>query len=515
MAENTATLAAASAVSTVFDSVMRKLDNAAISNNASPVPTSPKVENAAKKEKYSRTTALLLRAQQLEAQLKQKSLASRPNNMEGGFSSIEGHGVVGNAPTYTNNWEDNDDQDVTDIYNNSSKLSEEENKEVEQTILQAEQAKKNVRRYKKEAHARRQRRLMMESAEADALKAKIKEDELRRQRQMQGHQEDRIKALHDRLDKQRRKREERNRRRAELFAAEKRIREMKPKPLHKRMVEQYRHTVELPELQRRKKRLAEIHNHFTKNSPDISELDMRQRAHVALQRLSGERDHHKRKGKERTWMETRVWYHGQAKSRVLKEDQDVKTAAQTKHMQLKMQLERKKAYAQWVKKIAPPQLDADKVSEMQSRVERLRNPAPKKTQRDRKPRRKRDHNDQETNNSEQETVVDNNNDARGKNMTMRADNNVRRNQRPPAPTTAVREALSSPSISNRASPTGLSHPEDLSERAAQLAARARELRNSVEVANSDTLDDNFQHAKLQNMYLASMQTTLDAIANTK
>ena len=86
---------------------------------------------------------------------------------------------------------------------------------------------------------------------------------------------------------------------------------------------------------------------------------------------------------------------------------------------------------------------------------------------------------------------------------------------PPAPTTAVREALSSPSISNRASPTGLSHPEDLSERAAQLAARARELRNSVEVANSDTLDDNFQHAKLQNMYLASMQTTLDAIANTK
>lgn len=512
--EDLARLASSAAVATVFDSVMRKLDTAQTTNQ-SPAPSPMQEDSSAKAEKYTRTTALLLRAQQLETQLKQRSLAARPDNMEGTFSNIHGQDRVGEIPTYTaNNWDDEDGNDFEDTYNNHG-LSEEDADDVERDMLHAEKAKQNVRRYKKEADARRKRRLMMESAESDALAAKIKQAERRRQQTIENHEEQRTKSLHDRLEKQRRQRAQRNRRRDELFAAEKRIRQVKPKPLHKRMEEKYKSQIELPELERRKKRLAEIHNHFTKNSPDIPELDMRQRAHHALQRLSGERDHHKRKGKERTWMETRVWYHGQAKNRVLKEDNDVRTAAQRKKAQLKMQLERKKAYAQWVKKIAPPQLDADKVSEMQSRVERLRNPAPKKTQRDRKPRRKRDHNDQETNNSEQETVVDNNNDARGKNMTMRADNNVRRNQRPPAPTTAVREALSSPSISNRASPTGLSHPEDLSERAAQLAARARELRNSVEVANSDTLDDNFQHAKLQNMYLASMQTTLDAIANTK
>jgi hypothetical protein len=30
----------------------------------------------------------------------------------------------------------------------------------------------------------------------------------------------------------------------------------------------------------------------------------------------------------------------------------------------------------------------------------------------------------------------------------------------------------------------------------------------------DNLDENFQHAKLQNMYLASMQTQLEAMADS-
>ena len=92
-----------------------------------------------------------------------------------------------------------------------------------------------------------------------------------------------------------------------------------------------------------------------------------------------------------------------------------------------------------------------------------------------------------------------------------------RAQRPPAPTAASSlpaEGRAAPSpVANRVSSSpvgGLSHPEDLSERAAQLAARARELRNTVEIDNADTLDnDNFQHAKLQNMYLASMETALE------
>jgi hypothetical protein len=520
--EDLARLASSAAVATVFDSVMRKLDTAQTTNQ-SPAPSPMQEDSSAKAEKYTRTTALLLRAQQLETQLKQRSLAARPDNMEGTFSNIHGQDRVGEIPTYTaNNWDDEDGNDFEDTYNNHG-LSEEDADDVERNMLHAEKAKQNVRRYKKEADARRKRRLMMESAESDALAAKIKQAERRRQQTIENHEEQRTKSLHDRLEKQRRQRAQRNRRRDELFAAEKRIRQVKPKPLHKRMEEKYKSQIELPELERRKKRLAEIHNHFTKNSPDIPELDMRQRAHHALQRLSGERDHHKRKGKERTWMETRVWYHGQAKNRVLKEDNDVRTAAQRKKAQLKMQLERKKAYAQWVKKVAPPQIDADKVGEMQSRVERLRNPAPKKTQRDRakdrRPRRKKDRANQEKDtpknrNSKREGRHNNNDDAPRP--------QPHQHQRPPAPASA--STLPPDDGRNDSSPgvpgapvlstsAPLSHPEDLSARAAQLAARARELRRTTAM-DPDNLDENFQHAKLQNMYLASMQTQLEAMADS-
>ena len=529
-----AELAAGSAVGVVFDSVMRKLEDASTSIqtntdgepiNASETATSPKVAA----EKYSRTTALLLRAQQLEQQLKNKAAAGRPDNMEGDFSNIDHRNNVGDAPLYEDEFSDEEE-------NLDTELDADEALIVEETIRHAEQAKQNVRRYKKEADARRKRRLMMESAEADALSAKIQEAELRRQRTIEGHEDQRARSLRERLDKQRRARETRNRRREELFAAEKRIRRVKPKPLHKRMEDQYKHSVEMPELERRKKRLAEIHKRFTENSPDIPELDMRQRAHQALQRLSGERGHHKKKGRERTWMETRVWYHGQAKSRVLKEDQDKRTASSRKQTQLKMQLERKKAYAQWVKKVAPPQLDADKVGEMQSRVEKLRNPAPKKSQRDnaadRRPRRHRDRGQDKEQQDEDNEGRDGRNDRddrsgrNGRNdrsnttqqqqqqqqqQQLRRPKGEQRRQRPSAPTTDTSVMPPKRQGGSSSPPGGLSHPEDLSGRAAQLAARARELRNIVVEDNMD--DDNMQHAKLQNMYLASMQSTLEAMAN--
>ena len=91
---NIAELAAGSAVGVVFDSVMRKLDTASITQsdgnendvNDGQQPTSPKVAA----EKYSRTTALLLRAQQLEAQLKSKASADGPDDMGGGYSDLAG-----------------------------------------------------------------------------------------------------------------------------------------------------------------------------------------------------------------------------------------------------------------------------------------------------------------------------------------------------------------------------------------------------------------------------------------
>ena len=120
---------------------------------------------------------------------------------------------------------------------------------------------------------------------------------------------------------------------------------------------------------------------------------MRARAHQALQRLSGERDHHRLKGRERTWMETRVWYHGNAKHRVLKEDRERRTALQRKNEMLRMKMERKKAYDKWVKSRSSP-TRLEQGWRDGERVQRLRDPAPRKTQRDRararRPRRKKD-----------------------------------------------------------------------------------------------------------------------------
>eukprot|EP00946_MAST-07B_sp_MAST-7B-sp1_P005165 g5165.t1 len=390
-------------------------------------------ESKNKAERYSRTTALLRRAQLLEEQLKQKAAAGRPDNMEGSFGQMGRiddaggyRGLAGDAQSRGGDGEnagqprdgggynkniDNafdpfGDRQATKLTRRGGKhlglsgtaaeldVDPEEAARIEETIRHAERAKRNVRRYKREAEQRRKRRLMIEAAEADALKAQIRATEERRRRAAESAEETKARKLRERLDKSRRERAERKRRREELFAAEKRMKQLKHKPMHVRMAEDYKRRVELPELERRKKQLAEIHRRFTENSPDTSELEMRARAHQALQRLSGERDHHRLKGRERTWMETRVWYHGNAKHRVLKEDRERRTALQRKNEMLRMKMERKKAYDKWVKRVAPPQLDSNKVGEMQERVQRLRDPAPRKTQRDRararRPRRKKD-----------------------------------------------------------------------------------------------------------------------------
>ena len=451
-----ATSAADAAVDTVFSSVMSKLDSqvAAAAAGGGPgarLPVSPDAsldpaaraalsgpfgegeapewalhhkheaeERAARgqgrqkakldSERYSRTTALLLRAQQLEDNLKQKAAAGRPDDMDGGFDTLgrrqdPGSPLDGSGGgDYLDDDPDNDsDGGGYSDGDGSSPLTrrgaehlgrrqrfngavinttESEAQDIDDAMRHAERAKRNVRRYKMEAEARRRRRNMVAAAEAEALAAQIRRTEERRKLAMESAEEAKARQLRERVEKSRRARAERNRRREELFAAEKRVRHIKPKPLHERMKEQYREKVELPELQRRKAQLAAIHKRFMENSPDVSELDMRQRAHQALQRLSGERGHHKLKGRERMWMQTRVWYHGQAKSRVLQQDAEQRTAQQRKQMQLKMQLERKKAYDKWVKRVAPPKLDSDKVGEIQSRVQRLRNPAPRKTERD-------------------------------------------------------------------------------------------------------------------------------------
>jgi hypothetical protein len=171
---------------------------------------------------------------------------------------------------------------------------------------------------------------------------------------------------------------------------------------------------------------------------------------------------------------------------------------------------------------------------MQSRVERLRNPAPKKMERDnasnRKPRRHRDRSkDRNKGSTSTSNLREQPNDVSSTNVhqprrrqQQQQQQQVRRRspgeqqkERPPAPTT---DTSVLPPNNNRGGPPpsppgGLSHPEDLSERAAQLAARARELRNTVEIDNANSDDDSYQHAKLQNMYLASMQTTLEKMAN--
>ena len=623
-----AKIAADSAVDTVFSSMMAKLDNQinatagdataspSASGGAGPKqgPASPlyqaelldpavreplfariEAEQAAelaakteerqqaknKAERYSKTTALLRRAQLLEEQLKQKAAAGKPDEMDGGFThmdkidAVEGYKASrargmeeGFGDGFRAEGEEGAEDDLGQVQDQPrltrrgrehlglrrgdgmgrvplEGINPEEAAQIEETIRHAEQAKRNVRRYKREAEARRKRRLMIEAAEADALKAQIRATEERRRIAAESAEDTRARKLKERLEKSRRERAERKRRREELFAAEKRMRQLKHKPLHLRMKEDYKKRVELPELQRRKKKLADIHRRFTENSPDTAELEMRTRAHQAIQRLSGERDHHRVKGRERTWMETRVWYHGEAKRRVLKEDAEKRTALQKKQERLKMQLQRKRAYDEWVKTVAPPQLDSNKVGEMEERVQRLRDPAPRKTQRDRararRPRRHKERKNFDENNAPAPRPYIRQKDP-GSSVSDRGGYMPRGKSTSPvpkAPSASKRGVRGQAKNRGRSiSPLefqqqqqqqqqqkeqvpahGLSHPEDLTQRAEQLAARARELRGAdapeappVKKGPGDFVTEELQHQKLQNMYLESISKQMERLA---
>ena len=68
-------------------------------------------------------------------------------------------------------------------------------------------------------------------------------------------------------------------------------------------------------------------------------------------------------------------------------------------------------------------------------------------------------------------------------------------------------------------PGGLSHPEDLTNRAEQLAARARELRGGEAPGSpparkepDDFVTEELQHQKMQNMYLASISKQMERLA---
>ena len=194
---------------------------------------------------------------------------------------------------------------------------------------------------------------------------------------VEAHEKQRLSQLKERLDRQRAERIARQRKRDELKQIERRMKQVKPKPLHERMKEEYRMKVEIPELERRKRRLAEIHKRFSDNTPDLPELDMHSRAHAAQRRLASERGHQKKRGASE-WMDSRMWYHGRTKNRILKEQHDKRTSEQRKRRELKLMVQRKKAYEKWVKKVAPPRVDSGKASELNSRIRRLKNPAPRK-----------------------------------------------------------------------------------------------------------------------------------------
>ena len=248
--------------------------------------------------------------------------------------------------------------------------------ELDENMRKHKEAQKRLRRKRIELEKKKQQRLMAERAEQEMLRQNIEKNEERRKRIQEEHEAERKRLLAERVASQKREREQRREEREKLLKKEKKLKKIKKKPLYKRMEDEYNERILMPELIRRKERLAAIHKRFKESSPALSDIDMHQRAIQAQERLNRERSRLKRRGREKVWNQSKTYYTGKTKMSILEEQRKNQTKEQLKLREKKLIRAKQKAYGEFVRKQVAPKIDPDKMDEVKERISKLKNPAP-------------------------------------------------------------------------------------------------------------------------------------------
>ena len=128
-------------------------------------------------------------------------------------------------------------------------------------------AQKRLRKKKREIEEKKARRLAAERAEQEMLRRNLEQNEERRKRIAAEHERERKRLLEERMAQSKQERNQRRKEREQLLKAERRMKKVKPKPLYKRMEEEFKEKVVMPELIRRKEKLAAIHKRFKRILP--------------------------------------------------------------------------------------------------------------------------------------------------------------------------------------------------------------------------------------------------------
>eukprot|EP00943_MAST-04B_sp_MAST-4B-sp1_P000523 g523.t1 len=208
------------------------------------------------------------------------------------------------------------------------------------------------------------------------LRRNIEKNEERRKRLQEEHEAERKRLLADRVMAQKRERQRRKEEREQLLKNEAKLKKMKKKPLYKRMEDEYNERVLMPELIRRKQKLAAIHKRFKESSPALSDIDMHQRAIQAQERLNRERSRLKRRGREKVWNQSKTYYTGKTKMSILEEQRKLQSKEQMRLREKKLIRAKQKAYGEFVRKQVAPKVDPDKIDEVKERISKLKHPAP-------------------------------------------------------------------------------------------------------------------------------------------
>ena len=332
-------------------------------------------------DRYSKTTDLLRRAKILEEQMKQKK--SDVENLEGN-EELSATGVefpTMNEQSLVQHAQATDSDVFGGLIAAGGRRSIEaagytSPEELDLDLRKQRDAERRLRRRKKEVERKKKARLEAEAGEQEMLRRQLEQNEERRKRLAAEHEAERKRLLEERVQQQRAERKQRQLERDILKKKEQKLKKVKPKPLYKRMQEDFEERIMMPELIARKEKLAAIHKRFKEASPALSDIDMHQRAVDAQERLNKERSRLKKRGREKLWTQGPQYYTGQTKISIVKEHNEMLTKEQQKIRERKLIRAKQKAYGEFVRKIAAPKTDYNKAAEIQNRIQRLKNPAP-------------------------------------------------------------------------------------------------------------------------------------------
>lgn len=201
----------------------------------------------------------------------------------------------------------------------------------------------------------RQAREKLELEKAEQLQAKKKEEEARRLKEFNEKREERKVLL--KLATQRQTR----------------------KPyLYEKMQEKYMTEVEMPELEKRKKNIAEKRNIYRPLRKE--DLDSHQRTYDEVVRKCEEerkKEAEKKRLDEAEYLQRANKYKTAFTDEVLKQDQETRDRAKSLAAQQKEAYIKKMTYAKIVKESCVPQVSEIKAMELKRNIERLKNPVRK------------------------------------------------------------------------------------------------------------------------------------------